>query len=123
MESVRVYTYRNCETCRRANRFLKQAGLSFDEIPIRERPPNRAELMRALRAHTGVLRSLFNSSGRDFRELGLGARLPSLSEDEALDLLEKNGNLVKRPFLVTSRSAWAGFREEEWRRLLALNPG
>ena len=45
-------------------------------------------------------------------------RLPKLSEPEALALLAQNGNLVKRPFLLTKTSGTTGFKQDEWERLL-----
>jgi arsenate reductase len=48
-------------------------------------------------------------------------RLPEMSEADALDLLSKNGNLVKRPFLLTAESGAVGFKEMEWREVLGKN--
>jgi arsenate reductase len=41
-----------------------------------------------------------------------------MSETEALDLLSKNGNLVKRPFLIGGGKALAGFKAEIWEKTL-----
>ncbi len=40
--------------------------------------------------------------------------LPTLSEVDALRLLSENGNLVKRPLVITADSAINGFKEEVW---------
>ena len=66
----------------------------------------------------GDLRKLFNTSGMDYRALGMKDRLPAMSDDEAFDLLSKNGNLVKRPFLIGDGTALAGFKAEIWRKTL-----
>ena len=50
----------------------------------------------------------------EYRALGMGERLDSLSETEAIALLAGNGNLVKRPFAVGSGLACAGFQEAAW---------
>ena len=49
----------------------------------------------------------------------MGQRLLTLSEDAAIELLAGNGNLVKRPFVVTPRGGTVGFAPEEWERLAA----
>ena len=67
----------------------------------------------------GNLRRLFNTSGQDYKALNLRERLPEMTEAEALELLSKNGNLVKRPFLFTERGGTVGFDEPEWKRLLS----
>src|SRR4051812_19125287 len=95
-----VYTYSQCDTCRNAVKWLKENAVSFEERPIRETPPTTSELKRVLASNEGELRKLFNTSGRDYREQKLGDRIDTLTEREALELLSKNGNLVKRPFVV-----------------------
>lgn len=114
---VRVHAYSGCDTCRKALKFLVARGVPHEVVAIREHPPSVAELRRMLEAVGGDLRRLFNTSGQDYRAMGLGARLGSLGVDEALGLLAANGNLVKRPFLLTPTAGLVGFREEEWDRL------
>ncbi|MBL9134198.1 MAG: arsenate reductase family protein, partial [Verrucomicrobiaceae bacterium] len=64
--------------------------------------------------------ALFNTSGMDYRAMGLKDKLPGMSEDAALKLLAANGNLVKRPFVVDAKAGvyLAGFKVEEWERAL-----
>ena len=84
------------------------------EKPIRETPPGLPELKRMLAGQPGGLRRLFNTSGLEYRSLGLAAKLPQLSVDEALQLLAGNGMLIKRPFLLGSGVALVGFDEKSW---------
>ena len=111
---MRVYAYDKCDSCRKALRFLREREIKFDLLPIREQPPSRAELRHVLH-HVGALRRLFNTSGVDYRTLGIGAKLPAMTEEEAIELLAGNGNLVKRPFVVDSDWGSAGFDEEAWK--------
>jgi arsenate reductase len=114
--SLRVYAYANCDTCRKALKFLAAKKIAHEMIPIREQPPTVAEL-RAMLVHVGGdLRKLFNTAGQDYRALDMKSRPPKLSVDEALALLASNGNLVKRPFALTAKNGAVGFREEEWER-------
>jgi arsenate reductase len=117
--SLRVYAYANCDTCRKALKFLAAKKIEHEVIPIREQPPTVAELRRMLGYVGGDLRKLFNTAGQDYRALDMKTRLPKLSEDEALTLLASNGNLVKRPFTLTKDAGVVGFREDEWAALIA----
>lgn len=112
--AMRVYTYKNCGTCRNAVKFLKARGAEFTEVPIREQPPTIRELERMLVYYSGAIRKLFNTSGQDYKLMNLKERLPKLNTGEALALLAKNGNLVKRPFLLTEKAGLVGFKESEW---------
>lgn len=111
---LKVYTYKNCDTCRRATRWLRENEIAFEEKPIRDNPPSERELRAMLAAQGGDLRKLFNTSGTDYRELGLGETLPKLSPEAALGLLTSNGNLVKRPFLLGDGVGLVGFHESAW---------
>ena len=118
---LKVYLYSGCSTCRQAVKWLTNANIAFEAIAIRETPPSIAELTGALSARNGDIRKLFNTSGQDYRALGLKDQLPNLSSAEALKLLSENGNLVKRPFGVDLvRSVFlVGFKPEEWSQTFA----
>ena len=113
-----VYGYQKCSTCRHALKWLDGRGLPYQVKAIRETPPTPAELATALKALGGDLRKLFNTSGMDYRALGLKDQLPALSENTACELLSKNGNLVKRPFLIGDGKVLVGFKESEWEKAL-----
>ena len=95
-------------------KWLEENEIDFREIPIREQPPSKVEMKEMLAAHEGEIRKLFNTSGQDYRAMGLKDRLPELSDEEAIGLLCENGNLVKRPFLVSDRASLVGFKEDVW---------
>jgi arsenate reductase len=113
-----IYTLQNCSTCREAVKWLKARGIAAVEKPIRETPPSVAELRAMLAGQQGELRRLCNSSGLEYRALGLAQKLPQLTEDEALELLAGNGSLVKRPFLLGPGVALVGFDAKTWSAIL-----
>lgn len=119
MKPLVVYTYSKCSTCRKAVKWLEAQSIAFKEKPIRETPPSKAELKRMLKAQNGELKKLFNTSGGDYREMKLGPKLPDMPVAEAIDLLAANGNLVKRPFVLTPDGGFVGFKEEAWASALA----
>lgn len=116
---MKVYTYKNCSTCKRAIAWLNAAGLNYQELPIRETPPSVAELKQMLGYVDGKLRKLFNTAGGDYRELNMKEKLPQLSEAEALQLLAGRGNLVKRPFLLGKDFGCVGFKPEQWEQVVS----
>lgn len=115
---LKVYAYKNCDTCRKALKFLRANAISFEEIAIRETPPSVPELRAMLTAHDGQIQRLFNSSGADYKTMGLSGKLPALSENQALALLAANGNLVKRPFAIDAKTHLVGFDEARWHAAL-----
>ena len=118
--TLKIYEYKGCGTCRKALKWLEAKGIEFERIAIRERPPSKAELKRMLKAYEGNLRALFNTSGDDYRALNMKEKLPSLSKVEAIDLLAGNGNMIKRPFVMTKDGGVVGLNEEEWEAFFSL---
>lgn len=116
--SLRIYTYAKCSTCRDALKLLAERGVTAEVISIREQPPTVEELRKMLGYLGGDVRRLFNSSGLDYRAMGLKERLPGMSEDDALELLSKHGNLVKRPFALGTESGVVGFKREVWEKFV-----
>jgi arsenate reductase (glutaredoxin) len=114
----KIYAYKNCESCRKALKWMRENGLECEELAIRETPPTAQELKSALKSFSGDFRRLFNTSGTDYRELGLKGRMSTMTEDEAVALLAENGNLVKRPFLISNGKTLTGFKPEVWANAL-----
>ncbi|MGF1450559.1 MAG: arsenate reductase family protein [Opitutales bacterium] len=113
---IKVYLHPKCTTCQKAIAWLDADGIPYTSADIRETPPSIDEL-RMMLQHTGKLSKLCNTSGQDYRALGLKEKLPLMSEAEALELLAGNGMLIKRPFVLTGHGGVTGFREPEWAAL------
>ena len=111
---LKFYAYKNCDTCRKAIKYLDGKGIEYELIPIREQQPTKAELKIMLTNYGGNIRKLFNTSGGDYRALNLKEKLANMTDEEAVKLLSKNGNLIKRPFVVFGDRGLVGFKEMEW---------
>jgi len=113
MPKTVVYSYAGCGTCRKALAWLAAHGVECDVKAIRETPPSKAELEAAL-AQGLLLKSLFNVSGGDYKELNLKDKLPGMTQAESVALLASRGNLVKRPFVNLGGKFLTGFSEESF---------
>ena len=106
--------YPNCTTCQKAKKYLDNRGTSYIDRHIKEDNPSEAEL-RAWHERSGLpLKKFFNTSGLQYKALGLKDKLPAMSEDEQFALLASDGMLVKRPILVGDDFVLVGFKEDQW---------
>lgn len=106
--------YPKCSTCQKAKKWLDAQGVAYTDRHIVEQNPTAEELAQWV-ARSGLpLKRFFNTSGMKYRELGLAAKLPTLSEEEQLALLAADGMLVKRPLLVGEDFVLVGFKESAW---------
>lgn len=119
---IKVFEYKSCSTCQKANKFLESKKIDFERVPIVEQPPTLKELeqmLEYLKAAGLTFKNLFNTSGVQYRELKIADQMKAgMSESQALQLLSKNGKLIKRPFLLTPQAGTVGFKEEVWRQIL-----
>ncbi len=115
---ITIYHYPKCSSCRDALAFLRENDVSFEAVDISQRPPSKQEL-REMISRQGAIRPLFNTSGKSYREGGFTEKVASMSEDEAVEALSRDGMLVKRPFVLTRSHALLGFKAERWRGLVA----
>lgn len=110
--------YPKCSTCQKARKWLEEQGISFEERDIKLNNPTEEEL-RTWYARSGLpLKRFFNTSGLQYKALGLKDKLPSMSEEEQLALLATDGMLVKRPLVVGEDFVLTGFKQAEWEQTM-----
>ena len=107
---LKFYGYPKCSTCRKARTWLDTRGRDYQFIDITEKPPPKALLKALLKAYGR--KALFNTSGGQYRELGIKDRLATMTDTEVVDLLAKNGMLCKRPMVTDGKRHTVGFRED-----------
>ena len=106
--------YPPCSTCQKAKKWLDDHGIVYTARHIKADNPTADEL-RAWIAQSGLpIKRFFNTSGLQYKALGLKEKLPAMSEAEQLALLATDGMLVKRPLLVGEDFVLTGFRAAEW---------
>lgn len=111
---MKFYQYKKCSTCVKAKKFLEARDVNYKDMAIVETPPTKKELTFMLKEYGGEIKKLFNTSGVMYRELKIKDKLPKMSSNEAIELLSKNGKLIKRPFLVSGEFGLVGFKEDQW---------
>lgn len=110
--------YPKCTTCRKAKAWLEEHGVSFTLRDIKEENPTEEELQSWWQRSGLPLRKFFNTSGLQYKAMGLKDKLPTMTEAEQIALLSTDGMLVKRPLLVGEDFVLVGFRPVEWEEKL-----
>lgn len=98
---MKLICYKRCTTCKGVEKMLEEKNISYEYRDIKEDNPTASEL-KEWHEKTGLpIKRFFNTSGKIYREENIKDKLPDLSNDEAYELLSKDGMLVKRPILFT----------------------
>ena len=106
--------YPKCTTCKKAQAYLDARGAAYEVRDIKLENPTEDELRQWWKTSGLPLKRFFNTSGLQYKALGLKDKLPDMSEEEQLALLAADGLLVKRPILVGEDFVLIGFRQPEW---------
>lgn len=113
---LRIYGLKNCSTCKKVIGWLDEAGVEHESlIDIRENPPQKEDIVKALDRYDGKKKRVMNTSGNDYRESGLKDQVDDMTEEEVAQRLSENGMLVKRPLIISGEIATAGSTEEDIR--------
>lgn len=109
--------YPRCSTCQKAKKWLDEQGKKYTERHIVENNPTYEELKQWYEMSGLPLKKFFNTSGLKYKELQLKDKLPTMSEEDMLQLLATDGMLVKRPLLVVDDKVLVGFKQEQWEQI------
>lgn len=113
-EKMLFIQYPKCSTCQKAKKWLDENGVAYTDRHIKEDNPSYEEL-KAWYEKSGLpLKKFFNTSGMIYRDMQLKDKLPTMSEDEQLELLASDGMLVKRPLIIRENLVMTGFKVKEW---------
>lgn len=102
---IKMYGIKNCDTIKKAQKFLDSHGVEFEFIDFRQSPINES----TLQGFIDVLGwdKLVNKRSTTYR---------NFTDDEKLNitlaLTLKNPTLIKRPILVIGNEIRVGFNEE-----------
>ncbi len=110
--------YPKCSTCKKAKAWLDEKGLACEVRDIKLENPTAEELRQWHQSSGLPLKRFFNTSGLQYKALGLKDKLPEMDEEAQLELLATDGMLVKRPILVGDGFVLTGFRAKEWEERL-----
>lgn len=112
--TLTLYWYPNCSTCRKAKKWLKEAGHELELVHLVDETPSE-EVLRDLIEKSGLEpKKFFNTSGKVYREQNMKDKLPDATLDEKLGYLASNGMLIKRPIVTDGKQVTVGFKEDTY---------
>ena len=108
MGEIVLYAKKSCTQCKKAIAFLNKKGVPYQLKDIVHEPPPRSLLEKVIKAEN-IYASL-NQRSTTYRENHLGKR--RTTKNEAIRLMLKDPNLIKRPLIIRDNKAYQGFDEK-----------
>ena len=110
-DSLKIYGIKNCDTVKKALKFLSSQSLPHEFIDFRENLISE-DLYKTMEQRVG-LEILINKRSSTYR---------SLTDDEkqniGYELVSKYPTLIKRPVLIQNGDVMVGFSEKQYSELL-----
>ena len=111
---VKFICYPKCTTCQKARKWLDDNKIEYELRDIKLDNPTIEELTEWHKKSGLPLKKFFNTSGLLYKSLDLKNKLPTMTDEEMLNLLASDGMLVKRPLLIGEKFVLVGFKETDW---------
>ncbi len=120
MAAFKVFGLKNCDTCRKAVKWLKERGVEPVLIDVRSDGMDAAVLQAAIDAYGWDV--VLNRRGTTWRALPAEVKAP-LDEARAMELICEHPALMKRPVIAAGDAVTTGFDETVKARLEAIVVG
>lgn len=108
---IKLYGIKNCDTVKKARRWLEERNISYDFHDYQVQGLNREQLLAWIRELSW--QTLLNTRGTTWRQLPAEMKL-ELDEQKALELMLQKTSLIKRPLLDLGKQRIIGFNEPEY---------
>ena len=109
---MKFYQKSTCSTCRKAKKWLQEQGMKVEEIDLNQ-CLSESEIEKLIGSRDYL--KFFNFRNEVYRERKMKTNPPSRAE--AIKLMSKHPNLIRRPILVHGSKIALGFDEEQFREL------
>jgi arsenate reductase (glutaredoxin) len=110
---ITIYGLKNCDTCRKANKWLDAAGIEYHFKDVRDDGLESKTIVRWIT--TVGWEVLLNRRGTTWRNLA-DADKHEVDATKALALMSEHPALIKRPVFEINETVLVGFKEDvqEW---------
>jgi len=116
---LKIYGIKNCDSVRKAQKYLKSNGIPYEFIDFRETPVKAKEIDAWLKGTD--IKTLFNTRGTTYRTLKL--KDLNLSDEDKVSWLAKENMLIKRPVLTFENNVIVGYNETQYLEKLPKSKG
>jgi len=107
---LKIYGIKNCDSVRKAIKYLKSHEIPYEFIDFRETPVSSDTI--GIWLQTMDIKALFNTRGTTYRTLKL--KELDLNDEEKQQWLAKENMLIKRPVITVDNNVIVGYNESQY---------
>jgi arsenate reductase len=106
--NIQIFGTRKCQDTRKAERYFKERGISFQFVDLTVRGLSRGELEKVAAA-TGGLEGLMDKAGKEYARRNL-----KYMAHDAAEALLAHPLLLRTPIVRNGPQATVGYKPEVW---------
>lgn len=107
---LKIYGIKNCDSVRKAIKYLKTHNIDYAFIDFRETPVDQETITAWLKCTD--IKTLLNTRGTTYRTLNL--KVLDLNDQEKQLWLAKENMLIKRPVITFNNKVIVGYNESQY---------
>ncbi len=112
MSNVKIYGIKNCDTMKKAFKWLEQNNVTNEFHDYKKEAPDKEILQAAIKQHGWE--NVINRRGTTWRKLSEDVQ-NSMNDAVAIDVACDNPSIIKRPLLVVNNDIHLGFKEDHYK--------
>jgi arsenate reductase len=118
MPNLTLYGIPNCDTVKKARKYLEARGISYHFHDYKKAGVTAADLERW--SDIVGWEKLLNKAGTTFKKLPDADKV-DIDAVKAIALMVANPSMIKRPVVEGGATLLVGFKEPEWEEILSQN--
>lgn len=111
MMDTKVYGIKNCDTMKKALKWLEAHQFDFEFVDYKKSGVDTAVLTRALAEHGWE--TVINKRGKTWRQLDKDTQ-DNMSNANAMTVAMDNPSIIKRPLLIKNGKTHIGFKDAQY---------
>ncbi len=116
MTKTSIYGIKNCDTMKKAFKWLEANNIIYEFHDYKKQAPDEAILKQTIAAHGWE--NVINCRGTTWRNLSDDVQ-NAMDGDSALQTARDNPSIIKRPLLMYEGESYLGFKEEQYMQIFA----
>jgi Spx/MgsR family transcriptional regulator len=109
-----MYGIKNCDTVKKARKFLDAKEIEYEFHDFKKTPPTKTQIDTWLKSIDWKI--LLNMRGMTWRKLSESEK-ESIDKTNAIKHMLDNASIIKRPILENGKTTLVGFTPEEYEAL------
>ena len=108
---IKLFSSSSCASCRKANTWLKNQGLEFEERNILTEPLTRDEIKEILSLTETGTEDIISTRSKVYSKLDID--FDTITFNELVAIVEEHPSLLRRPIITDGLRLQIGFNEDE----------